>query len=114
MNTSDAQNTQYCLVYSTCPKDNNHSEYISNQLVSNKLAACVNIVDNIKSIYTWDGKVETSQEQLLIIKTRTDLLPEVKAKILELHPYDCPEIIASPITAGNPDFLSWIDSCLLA
>lgn len=103
---------KYCLVYSTCPKSDNHCEIISKQLISNKLAACVNVIDNVSSTYIWNNQLETSCEKLLIIKTTFLLFEQVKEKILELHPYDCPEIIAVPIINGSDAYLSWIDGSL--
>lgn len=103
---------KYCLVYSTCPKEDNCAYKISESLISEKLAACVNIVDNIVSVYKWDNKIETNHEKLLIIKTNFLLFEQIKEKISALHPYTCPEIIAVPIIDGNCDYLSWLDGCL--
>lgn len=104
---------KYCLVYSTCPESGNYSSIISQQLIESKLAACVNIVDNITSVYAWNQQITTSREHLLIIKTTLLLFEKVKEKILALHPYACPEIIAVPIIHGASGYISWLNSCLL-
>lgn len=103
---------KYCLVYTTCPALGDYSDVISKQLVLSKLAACVNVIDNISSTYVWNNQLETSCEKLLIIKTTNLLFTKVKEKILELHPYDCPEIIAVPIIDGSEAYLSWLGSLL--
>jgi len=103
---------KYCLVYSTCPSLGNYSNLISKQLVLGKLAACVSVIDNVSSVYTWENKLETSLEKLLIIKTSIDLFEQVKEKILELHPYTSPEIISVPIINGANDYLSWMNNSL--
>lgn len=102
-------NIQYCIIYSTCPNENNSSELISKQLIKLKLAACVTIIDNVTSIYTWENKLEHSNEKLLIIKTKLSLFEAVKEKIIDLHPYTCPEIIAIPIIDGEQMYLNWLN-----
>lgn len=82
---------------------------IAYQLVERQIAACVNIFPQIESIYRWQGKVESSQEWLLIIKTSTEHLPAVRAAIQELHSYDLPECIAIAIEDGSPAYLKWIE-----
>ena len=74
----------------------NEAEKIANELVNTKLAACVSIIPNMRSIYTWEGKVESSEEYLLIIKTRAELFEQVKQAIQGLHSYKIPEIISLP------------------
>ena len=81
---------------------------IAKALILNKLAACVNIVPQIKSIYWWKGKIETSTEKLLIVKTKKTLIPKLIKVVKKLHSYTVPEIIALPIIAGNKDYLEWI------
>lgn len=78
-------------------------------LVESGIAACVNQVPGITSVYTWEGKVEESQEILLIAKTRTNHVQGLIDKVKELHTYDVPEVIALPIGHGNPDYLRWIN-----
>lgn len=82
---------------------------ISEALVGQKKAACVNIVPKVNSIFTWKDKLEQSEESLLIVKTRAKLFPDVVTLVKWLHSYEVPEIIALPIIEGNPDYLEWID-----
>lgn len=78
-------------------------------LVESGLAACVNQVPGVTSVYTWQGKVEEAREVLLIAKTPTRLVQGLIERVRELHSYDVPEVIALPIEAGNPPYLSWIN-----
>lgn len=87
---------------------------IADTLVSNNLAACVNIVNGVESVYQWQGKIEHDKEFLLIIKTRHSLFPQLEHAIQELHDYELPEIIAVPIEAGEQNYLNWIQSATLA
>lgn len=95
----------------TCP-DQQSAEDIANHLVTNNLAACVNIIAGIRSIYQWQGKIESAQEQLLIIKSNSDTYPRLEVEIKKLHPYELPEIITVPIERGLPEYLQWIDKCV--
>lgn len=99
---------QYCIIYVTCPMEGNYSQIISKELIKNKLAACVNIIDRVTSIYTWQNNLESSNEQLLMIKTKLSLFNKLKQLIKSLHPYDCPEIIVVPIIAGEEQYLEWL------
>jgi periplasmic divalent cation tolerance protein len=76
--------------------------------VSDKAAACVNIVDKITSIYEWQGKIEKAHEVLLLIKTRRDLADRVEGTIKGFSSYDCPEVIVLPVVDGAPEYLNWI------
>ena len=99
----------YILVLNTCNSDEIASK-IAETLVSKKLAACVNIVNSIESVYQWQGKIERDKELLLIIKTRKPLFSQLKQEIQEMHDYELPEIIAVPIEAGEKNYLNWIKS----
>lgn len=77
-------------------------------LVEERLAACVNILGGTTSFYWWDGEVQQGAETALIAKTRADLAGAVTERIKSLHGYDCPCVVALPITGGNQDFLAWI------
>jgi len=77
-------------------------------LVEAKLAACVNLVKGVRSIYSWQGKTEDASEVLMIAKTRQELFEALAAKVKELHSYDVPEIIALPVLDGSADYLEWI------
>ena len=103
----------YIIVFNTCNSSVCASS-IAETLVSNKLAACVNIVKGIESVYQWKGEIEHDEEILLIIKTRQSLFSQVQNAIQELHNYELPEIIAVPIEAGEKNYLNWIQSATLA
>jgi periplasmic divalent cation tolerance protein len=77
-------------------------------VVEERLAACANVLDGMTSIYWWQGALEQTGEAVLILKTRTELVEPLTARIKELHSYDCPCVIALPIAAGNPAYLDWI------
>lgn len=82
---------------------------VSDYLLKNRLAACANHVAGVRSAYWWKGKLETAREVLVIYKTRTSLVRKFTATVKKLHPYEVPEIIALPISKGNPDYLKWIE-----
>lgn len=102
---------KYCIVLVTAPEADARS--IARVLVQQDLAACVNILPNLTSVYRWQGEVEEDTEQLLIIKTRRDVLEPLKAAVAEAHPYELPEIIAVPIVDGLKGYLDWIDESVL-
>ncbi len=85
------------------------ADAIARELIKKKLAACVNIIDNLVSIFWWQAKIDTAKEALLVIKSKKSLLPKVIKLIKSKHSYEIPEIIALPIVAGNPAYLKWID-----
>jgi periplasmic divalent cation tolerance protein len=87
---------------------------IADALVSEKLAACVNIIPSVMSVYRWKDAVEQSEELLLLIKTSEAVWPLLETRILELHPYELPEIIAVPIDTGQADYIKWITNNLIA
>lgn len=97
-----------CVVYCTVPNEFN-ANLIATTLVEENLAACVNIMNNVTSVYKWEGRVQTDNELLLIIKTQFSKFDLLKEKIISLHEYTLPEIIALPIEAGNPEYLKWIE-----
>ena len=81
---------------------------IARHLVENKLAACVNVVPHVRSVYHWKGKMAQDEEALLIVKTRAALYERVRQAIKEIHTYEMPEVIAFDISRGDPDILAWI------
>ena len=91
----------------TCP-DAETAERLARTLLDRKLAACINILPGVKSLYTWKGTSESTEEFLLLIKTLSNAYQAVEQAILELHPYELPEIIAVPIAAGLPGYLAWV------
>jgi periplasmic divalent cation tolerance protein len=95
------------IVLSTAGSED-EARKIAHHLVEHRLAACVNIIPRIESIYRWQGKVESSQEWLLLIKTTAQEFPAARDAIKELHSYDVPECIAVNIEEGNPEYLKWL------
>lgn len=102
--------TDYRLVLCTCP-DQETALAIGTRLVEQRLAACVNLVPGLTSIYRWEGSIQKEPEVLLLVKTRTGRFGELAESLRRLHPYDVPEIIAVPIDAGLPEYLNWITQC---
>lgn len=98
----------YIVVFSTV-SNRKEAERIAKGLIKDKLAACVNIVDNVHSLFWWQGKIDSAKEALLVIKTRKALKDKLIMKIKSLHSYEVPEIIALPIVAGNKKYLEWIN-----
>ena len=95
------------IVLSTAGSED-EARKIARHLVENRLAACVNIVPQIESIYRWQGKLESSREWLLLIKTTADRFPAVRDAVRESHSYELPECIAISIEDGTADYLEWI------
>lgn len=99
--------SEYCTVYMTAPAD--AAAKIARHLVEQRLAACVNKIEGVKSWYWWEGKIEEEAEEVVLLaKTRATLAERVVRAVLEVHPYDCPCVEVIPVTNGNPAFLSWI------
>jgi periplasmic divalent cation tolerance protein len=84
--------------------------HISRTLVEKRLAACVQVIGPIASAYWWNDQVETAEEWLCLVKTHQRVYDELEQVVKEIHPYDTPEILALPITAGNQDYLSWLNN----
>ncbi len=102
---------EYQLILSTCP-NRLTAESLAHQLVTKKLAACVNILPDLTSIYRWQDQIETASEYLLMAKTNKQHYQAIEKTINEHHPYELPEIIAVSIDRGLPEYLQWIDSCV--
>ncbi|HCU53820.1 MAG TPA: divalent-cation tolerance protein CutA [Gammaproteobacteria bacterium] len=99
--------TLFQIVLTTCPNVA-AAEQIGRALVTERLAACVNILPAMHSIYRWKGKIEEASELLLVIKIAQAQYPAVQDRIRALHPYELPEIIAVPIADGHPEYLAWL------
>ncbi|OMO50690.1 Divalent ion tolerance protein, CutA [Corchorus capsularis] len=95
------------VVYVTVP-NREAGKKLAESIVKEKLAACVNIVPGLESVYLWEGKINTDPEELLIIKTRQSLLEALTEHVKANHEYDVPEVIALPITGGSPQYLEWL------
>lgn len=100
----------YSLIFCTCP-DAAVAGRIAEALVEERLAACVNLLPGITSIYRWNGAVQRDPEVLALIKTTSERVAALTVRLRELHPYAIPEIIAVPIIEGLPDYLSWVTTC---
>jgi periplasmic divalent cation tolerance protein len=100
--------TDKIVVLTTCDSLELASNLARN-LVEHRLAACVNIVPGVHSIYRWEGKVEDATEWLLVIKSRRDLFPALRAAVEKLHTYEVPELIALPVVEGSEPYLAWLD-----
>lgn len=103
--------SEYQIVLSTCP-DQACADALAATIIESGAAACVSIVPGIRSLYRWQGKIESSQEQLLLIKTHKNHYNSLQQLILEQHPYELPEIITVPIESGLKEYFSWIDNNL--
>ncbi len=97
----------YVVVLITCPT-RVVGETIGRALVEERLAACVNVVPGIRSIYRWKGKISRDPEVLLLVKTRRRQLPALQRKVKSLHPYTVPEVLALPVAAGSEPYLAWV------
>lgn len=97
----------YFIVFITASSEDEAAR-IARALVEARLAGCVNMLKGIRSIYSWQGKVEDESEVLMIAKTRGDLFEALLKKVKELHSYSVPEIIAFPIVEGSADYLNWL------
>lgn len=103
--------TDHLLVLSTCP-DAATAVRIGGALVERRLAACVNILPGLTSIYHWQGKIQRDDEVLLLAKTRADRYPALQQALLELHPYELPEVVAVSVKQGLSTYLTWLDEAL--
>jgi periplasmic divalent cation tolerance protein len=95
------------LVFTNLP-DRAAAEHVADTLVTEGVAACVNVLGECASVYRWQGKVERASEVPLLIKTTRAAYPRLESALRELHPYELPEIIALPVSAGLPEYLNWV------
>ncbi|BDY12129.1 divalent-cation tolerance protein CutA [Hydrogenimonas cancrithermarum] len=103
--------SKYRMVLVTA-SSKSEAEKIAIHLVKKALAACVNIVPKIRSVYGWEGKVEISNEVLLIIKSKKSLLKDLEKAVRKVHSYEVPEIVSIEIEEGSSDYLDWMESLL--
>ena len=103
------EKTEHIVVFITVA-DEEEASLISRVLLKQRKVACSNIIPAINSLFWWQEKIDSTQESLLVIKTKAALLDEVTQLVKEIHSYDVPEIIALPIIGGNRDYLEWIDN----
>lgn len=101
-------NEQHCIVLCTAP-DPTTAETLARSVVEARLAACVNLLPGVRSVYRWQGAVQADSETLLIIKTRRDRFTALADALRAQHPYELPEIIAVPLSDGLPAYLAWVD-----
>jgi periplasmic divalent cation tolerance protein len=102
MNTTDC-----VIVLTTFPADGDAGS-LGTKLVEERLAACVNILPPMLSVYRWKGSIEKANERQFLIKTTMARLPELESRLKALHPYETPEFLVLPITGGSPEYLSWL------
>ena len=102
-----AESDSVVVVLSTVP-DDERGATLARALVDEELAACVNLVPGVRSIYRWDGAVADDREQLAVIKTRRDRVDALVARLVALHPYEVPEAVVVPVDGGHPPYLAWV------
>ncbi len=96
------------MIYITV-ENGSEAERLGRMLVESRLAACVNIIDGMRSIYRWRGKVESASEAVLIAKTKTELVEHLTRLVVDEHGYECPCVVSMPIEGGNLEFIRWIE-----
>jgi periplasmic divalent cation tolerance protein len=101
--------TEKIVVLSTCGSEE-EAVRIAKRLVEGRVAACVNLIPRIRSIYRWEGKVEDATEWMLLIKTSRERYDALAAVLESAHSYELPEVLALPVVAGSPNYLAWLDS----
>jgi periplasmic divalent cation tolerance protein len=98
------------VAFVSCPQGKGRE--IARELVNERLAACINIIPAITSVYFWEGQIQEDGEELMVIKTTADAWQNLQARIKSLHPYDLPEMIYFPIEGGYEPYLNWLRSCV--
>ena len=98
------------VILSTAPVDGAGS--IARSLVQERLAACVNVIPAVQSVYRWEGRVQNDEEALLVIKSVSGRIDELMSRLTQLHPYDVPEVLVLPVDGGSGRYLEWVsDAC---
>jgi periplasmic divalent cation tolerance protein len=108
MSDHDHEKKKVAVLLSTCPPD--AAEPLATKLVEGGLVACVNVVPGVASVYRWEGKLEKSEESLLIIKCSRERVEEVTEEVLKNHPYSVPEVLGLRVKGGNPAYMDWVVS----
>lgn len=103
---------KYCVILITVPNEE-LAVKIANKLLEQKLAACINIIPQMRSLYTWENKICDDTELLMIIKTKPSAFENLKNEVKTLHSYDVPEIIMLPVENGLREYLQWIDNSIV-
>ena len=101
----------YIVVLMTAPSKEEAMKIVR-ALLEERLIACANIMDPVSSLFWWQGKIEEEKEVLAIMKSRESLFGKLSQRVMELHSYDVPEILALPIIEGSPSYLEWMKTCL--
>jgi periplasmic divalent cation tolerance protein len=102
--------TTVLIAFCTCPNEDVAAR-IAETLVAERLAACVNQVSGVRSTYLWQGEIVDDGETLLLIKTTDARFEALTARLRELHPYELPEIVATPVSRGLAEYLQWVSTC---
>ncbi|PAA64054.1 hypothetical protein BOX15_Mlig010534g3, partial [Macrostomum lignano] len=105
--TVSSHHGNYSVVYITTPSSD-EAESLASALVAKELAACVNVLPSVTSVYGWEGQVRKDPESLMIVKTRLALLPELADYVASNHPYSVPEVLAVPVIGGLSKYLDWV------
>ena len=103
--------TDKIVILSTCETEE-EAQRLARALLDARLAACINVIPRVRSVYRWKGAVETADECLLLIKSSRALFEPLQAAITKLHSYEVPEVIALPVVAGAENYLSWLGASL--
>ena len=103
--------TDKIVVFSTCATEA-EADKLARELVEARLAACVSVLPGARSVYRWQGQVETATEWLLIIKSSRPLFAELRAGLEKVHTYEIPEMLALPVVEGSPNYLNWLEGQL--
>jgi periplasmic divalent cation tolerance protein len=106
-----AASSTYLIVLCTCP-DRETAESLANEALAQRLAACVNIIDRVTSVFEWQSAIEREQEVLLLAKTSREAYDALEILWKSRHPYELPEVIAVPIETGSESYLQWIDQAV--
>ena len=100
--------TDKIVVFSTCDSEEQAGR-IARALLDQRLAACVNVLPGVRSIYRWKGQIEDAAEWMLIIKSRRELLDKLRIAVGKIHTYEVPELLAVPVVDGSEEYLAWLD-----